>query len=78
MDDNDDAAENDDDESPPMAEIKDHNLWNDDIAEPTTDADDYFLNDTESVDRLASDGETRNPISSSSSSSSSTIDSFDF
>lgn len=67
--DNDDMTENDD---AVVAESNDHNLWSDDIPEPTTDTDDYFLNDTESVDRLALDGETRQPISSS------TIDSFDF
>lgn len=69
LEDNDDMTANDD---AVVAETNDHNLWSDDIPEPTTDADDYFLNDTESVDRLALDGETREPISSS------TIDSFDF
>lgn len=69
LEDNDDMAENVDEEE---AETNDHRFWSDNNPEPTTDPDDYFLNDTESVDRLASDGETREP------SSSSTIDSFDF
>lgn len=69
MEDNDDMAGNHNEE---VAEANNHNFLSYDIPEPTTNTDDYFLNDTESVDRLALDGETSESISSS------TIDSFDF
>lgn len=44
---------------------------NDDIT-TTDNNEDYLSNDTESVDRLALDGETRDPINGS------TIDSYNF
>lgn len=40
--------------------------YSEDANEVTTDSDDdYFMHDTESVDRLADDGETRGPFKSS-------------
>lgn len=42
--------------------------YNEDANEVTTDgSEEYFMHDTESVDRLAMDGETREPFSSSTS-----------
>lgn len=40
--------------------------FNDDANDVTTDgSEEYFMHDTESVDRLAMDGETREPVNSS-------------
>lgn len=43
-----------------------HQYNNEDANEVTTDgSEEYFMHDTESVDRLAMDGETSDPLNSS-------------
>lgn len=61
----------DDDEISKISELS-KKYWNDEIQDATTDGDDYFSHDIETVDRLALDGETNDHIGSS------TNDSFDF
>lgn len=47
-------------------ELPTHQYYNDDGNDVTTDGgEEYFMHDTESVDRLAMDGETREPFNTS-------------